>query len=132
MKNHVLVRLVSSSESEAEASNDVRVTYYKPTIEIIEADMPLVEAEKALAKIESEVKFYKDVLEEFYEISRKSKTRMAGEIKQREFIENLMKSDNPLIKVLNPYAYRAIETIKSRLDSITGEYLIMPCIYKQL
>lgn len=134
METYTLIRLIYSITREADASNDVRVTYEAPEVEVIVGGKDLGEVQAALDEREKQINFYKDLQRQSRELRQTTnlKTRLKATTKLEE---EILKDKNPYIVGLclgENDRYRMWSEIEDKLKNIIGEYLIIPSVYKKL
>lgn len=97
-----LFRVIRSVEEEASASNDVRVTYEKPIVEIVAGGKSYDECKAELKKIEEEVRYYKSLNEKKQEIytAGRNKSRSWADEKIYKLEEQIKSEKNPYVEKL--------------------------------
>lgn len=132
MKTFTLIRLVSYVEEQAEATNDVRVYYNKPAVTVIAGGVSIELAQTHLDAIEVEVKYLNSLLEQRRAIARDLKTR-TKKLQKFESEIYATRSKNEYLKNMHTISiFEMWRSIENRLKAISGEYLIIPSIYKNL
>lgn len=132
-QSFTLIRLINNVEAEADASNDVRVTYKKPIVDIIKGGVDFEQAESVLKLIEEEINFLKDLQEQRSKIFQTNKRNSDRELKVIQLEETICenKIENKFIKKLYTRPHNLFDTIEKRLEEIAGTYLIIPSFHKE-
>lgn len=129
---YTLIKLVSSVEKEADASNNISVSYITPNIEVIVGGVNEEEAYAALQEIDEEVEFFKAIFTELARIRKNAKNKKALLANVDQYRESVLTSKNEYITKLYLNNYNTWEQIESHIKKISGEFMIIPCFYKSI
>jgi hypothetical protein len=127
-----LIKLLSSIEKEADASNNIRVTYNTPNIDVIVGGVTEEEAYGALRIIDEEVEFYKGLFAELARIRKEAKNRKVMSSQVLAYEKSILTSKNEYINKLYLDDWRVWEQLEAQMKKLQGEYLIIPCFYKSI
>lgn len=133
-QSFTLLRLVERTTQEADASNDVHVSYEMPIVQVLEAGTTFENCQESLQKIETEVMKLKSLENRRIDIFTKNKRNVAREEKMLKLEEQIVKENNIFTKnlYLSPGSYSFWKSIENRIENLRGHYLIVPSYHKTI
>lgn len=130
VETYNLIKIIRRKEMQAEASNDIYVTYHASTIEVVCGGVDAEEAAEKLAIITTEMDSLRGVQKQVVDIMRAEPNRDKRTKAVDNFYKNLWETTD--VKAMQVNRYNIEQSIKDRMEELAGEYLIIPGIYKQL
>ena len=133
MEGYTLIKIVEEIELQADSSNDIRVHYRAPKIEILETNQYQEVIDETLLKIAAESSILKQFKIEADEIRRKFKTTKVTHNK----LEAWAKETSPQLPGHLKSSYkiepqRLYSLINERIKELSGKYMILPCKVTEL
>jgi len=133
-QSFTLLRLVERTKQEADASNDVSVSYDMPIVQVLEAGTTFEICQETQQKIETEVMLLKSLKNRRINIITKDKRNVSKEEKIYKLEEQIVKENNIFTKnlYLSPGSYSFWKSIENRIENLQGHYLIIPSYHKAI
>lgn len=132
--SYTLLRIIRSIEDTTYHDSE-EIKYEKPVIEIVEGGKSLEECQASLTKIREKIAFLTSLKQRKQDIynKNKNKARSISDKQIYELEQEILENKEKDKRIDELYLGRNVwEGIDERVQSIHGEYLIIPCFYEEL